>query len=134
MFTKEHIGRTVYDPIHYGEGRIVKFTDKHQAYPVKVSFDNSYIVWYTTDGKYNNRQLLPTLSFIPYILKGYTNEIPRSLPEYFEKILVSNDNINWIEKYFNAKIDDKIITADTENVLIAKNETFKYYKRFKEIE
>lgn len=56
------------------------------------------------------------------------------LPSYFEKILVSNDNVNWIEKFFTAKIDDNIITANTDNVMIAKNEVFKYYKRIKETE
>lgn len=133
MFTKEHIGRTVYDTVNYGEGIITNIHDNGD-YPVEVKTHNGIKLYYTIEGKLSKGFKAPTLSFTPYTLQGYTNEIPRSLPEYFEKILVSNDNINWIEKYFNAKIDDKIITADTENVLIAKNETFKYYKRFKEIE
>lgn len=133
MFTKEHIGRTVYDTVNYGEGIIENFHDKGR-YPVAVKFHNGIRVYYTIEGKQNSIFQENSLSFTPYTLQGYANTPPRSLPEYFEKILVSNDNINWVEKFFNAKIDDNIITADTDNVLIAKNENFKYYKRFKEIE
>lgn len=56
------------------------------------------------------------------------------LPNYFEKILVSNDNVNWAEKFFNTKIDNRIIVSDSSSILTAKNEVFKYYKRIKETE
>jgi hypothetical protein len=55
------------------------------------------------------------------------------LPKHFEKILVSNDNINWVKKWFFTKIDDNIIVSDTPNVMTGKNEVFKYFKKYNKI-
>lgn len=90
------------------------------------------------DGYFHTATINPKI-----LVKRLITEIPDSeiratlnllisdfLPKHFEKILVSNDNINWVEKWFFAKIDDNIIVADTSNVMTAKNEVFKYFKKY----
>ena len=46
-----------------------------QSNSIKVIFGNSANT-YTFDGKLNSRNNLPTLSFTPYELKGFTQERP----------------------------------------------------------
>jgi hypothetical protein len=90
------------------------------------------------DGYFHTATINPKI-----LVKRLITEIPDSeiratlnllisdfLPKHFEKILVSNDNINWVEKWFFTKIDDNIIVADTPNVMTAKNEVFKYFKKY----
>lgn len=127
MFTKKHIGRTVYDSIRYGEGTIVKFDEEDPNYPVEVEFKSNRTSFYMEDGKLDEKDLLPTLSFTPYTLEGYTNIAPRTLPDKGESILVSNNNEDWFVKtYHNVMKDGRVITTDKAH--------WEYYKRFKEIE
>lgn len=125
MFTKEHIGRTVYDSVNYGKGMIVDFNDT-VGYPIRVAFKD-HQESYTIDGKLGEDDILPTLSFTPYTLEGYTNIAPISLPEIGEEILVSNNNEEWfVKKCHHVMKDNRIATP--------KGEVWEYYKRFKEIE
>lgn len=125
MFTKEHIGRTVYDTVNYGEGVIANVHDNGD-YPVEVKTHNGIKLYYTIKGKLSKGFKLPTLSFTPYTLQGYTNTPPRSLPKRGEQILVSDDKKFWVISIFECLVDGKV-TDNLEN-------EWEHYKRFKEIE
>lgn len=126
MFTKEHIGRTVYDSIHYGEGKIFNFDERDSSYPIGVLF-NGVSNYYSEEGRLDNGNLLPTLSFTPYTLEGYTNEPPKILPEVGEEILVSVDEEHW-----HIRVFDRI--NENNHCLDSTGFPWEYYKRFKEIE
>ena len=126
MFTKEHIGRTVYDSVHCGEGKIVGF-DNHCIYPLDVKFNNGKGASYTKEGKRNKHDRYPTLSFTPYTLEGYTNIAPKTIPEVGEEILVSEDGEHWHIRTFNRINENNHCLDSTEF-------PWEYYKRFKEVE
>lgn len=128
MFTEEHIGRTVYDSVHCGEGKIIDFNPKLRPdFPVRVKFNTGEEDIYTVEGKIDSIFLLPTLSFTPYTLEGYTNTPPRSLPEVGEEILVSDNKVGWYINVFHKY-------ASNNKIIDSNGMPWSYYKRFKEIE
>jgi hypothetical protein len=86
------VGDSVFD-IQFGWGEVV-FIEGGLVYPVSVSFKKTN-ERYMIDGKHNERNLFPSLSFTAYENKGFSQERPQELPEKGELIMVSNDNVSW---------------------------------------
>jgi hypothetical protein len=109
MFKKEHIGMTVYDSIQFGKGKISQFYE-YDEFPVVVTFPEGYRETYTIDGKRRKTDSIPTLSFTPYTLQGYTIVPPRELPEVGEMILVKINEWDWVvREYIKVKKNDDVI-------------------------
>lgn len=95
METKFKVGDIVYDSVNYPneQGKIECMYYNSvggQSNSIKVIFGNSANT-YTFDGKLNSRNNLPTLSFTPYELSGFTQERPWQ-PKEGEYVAVKNKN------------------------------------------
>lgn len=90
IFKQEHVGCTVYHSLMYGKG-IITSVEPTLTYPIVVKFDHSdREIAFTEDGKLSIHELLPTLSFEPYIIDIAKDPRQRT-PKIGELIMVTND-------------------------------------------
>lgn len=74
------IGDRVFD-IQYGWGEVIDIKLSHNN-PLKVKFEHGGMCNYTSDGYYYNTDLVPSLSFTEYELKGFSQERPINYNDY----------------------------------------------------
>ena len=85
------VGDIVWDSVRFGKGTVIN-VDKHPTYPVNVTSvneDDDEEWSYTSDGKYSDTDLLPSLYHQPYKIELL--DIPEELPEVGTPVYVWDD-------------------------------------------
>jgi hypothetical protein len=86
--------------IEYGWGEVTCAEIPNSQYPVVVFFDSQQEISFTTNGTELSFSLQPMLSFTEYTLQGFSQERPIELPEVKECVMVSNNKVNWVLRFF----------------------------------
>jgi hypothetical protein len=108
MKTIFKVGDKVFD-LNFGWGEVVAISESD--HPLRVIYDSIGLgYFYSKDGKFRDKCILPSLSFTEYSLNGFSQERPEQLPEKGDVVWArDSEKEEWTIAYFIEKQDNSYL-------------------------